>query len=116
MNKEFVPYTESLELKEIGFDEPCLAINNGDKLFYGAFKSTHAYYKEYAVILYQQAFMFFRKKYGLYHIIHCPAKNVANFTITGFNIPSVYSNVELKSYEEAELACLRKLIEIVKAK
>ena len=25
MNKEFVPYEESLALKELGFDEPCLA-------------------------------------------------------------------------------------------
>jgi hypothetical protein len=25
MNKEFVPYTEALPLKELGFDEPCFA-------------------------------------------------------------------------------------------
>jgi hypothetical protein len=25
MNKEFVPYEESLALKELGFDEPCLS-------------------------------------------------------------------------------------------
>ena len=25
MNKEFVPYEEALSLKELGFDEPCLA-------------------------------------------------------------------------------------------
>jgi hypothetical protein len=26
MNKEFVPYTESLALKELGFNEPCFSI------------------------------------------------------------------------------------------
>jgi hypothetical protein len=24
MNKEFVPYEQALQLKELGFDEPCL--------------------------------------------------------------------------------------------
>lgn len=33
MEKEFVPYTESLELKQLGFDEPCLAVFNDSKQF-----------------------------------------------------------------------------------
>jgi hypothetical protein len=91
LHYEFVPYEESLELKELGFDEPCLAINNGDKLFYGAFKNTHEYYKENAVILYQQAFRTLQHA-CLDEIVDC------------------------YSYEEAELACLIKLIEIAKQK
>jgi len=31
MEKEFIPYVEALELKELGFDEPCLATYNIDK-------------------------------------------------------------------------------------
>ena len=44
-----------------------------------------------------------------------------NYTIQQIdNIPSVfgesYHNTEMKTYEEAELECLKKLIEIVKKK
>jgi hypothetical protein len=28
MEKEFLPYTESLELKELGFNEPCFKVGN----------------------------------------------------------------------------------------
>jgi hypothetical protein len=62
----------------------------------------------------QQVFRWFREKYGLYRIIHCPIKDVSIFTITGFDIPSVHSDVKLDTYEEAENACIDKLIEIAK--
>ena len=32
MNKEFIPYEQALELKELGFNEPCLAIYNDSGL------------------------------------------------------------------------------------
>lgn len=119
--KDFTLYPEALALKELGFDERCFGriyadggteqlsypYTNGDQI--GNVTSCSA-------PTYSQAFRFFREKYGLYHIIHCPAKDVAVYTITGFDIPSVHSDVELKSYEEAELGCLKKLIEIVKNK
>ena len=38
MNKEFAPYTEALELKQLGFDKPCFAFwdayNGGAHLFF----------------------------------------------------------------------------------
>lgn len=33
MEKEFVPYEQALALKELGFDEPCLAWHNSKRLF-----------------------------------------------------------------------------------
>jgi hypothetical protein len=63
--------------------------------------------------LYQQAFRWFREVYDMAHeITYAGAKGRYN----AFTDDWVYdSNGELKkfSYEEAELACLRKLIEIV---
>ena len=64
MNKEFIPYEQALELKELGFDE----------------RTLRAYYKESEQLLdigsgnmydtkaplYQQAFRWFREKHGLY--------------------------------------------------
>lgn len=130
--KDFTLYPEALALRELGFDEPCFAFFQVE---YAESKPTmvddeHEYRitgyrtcknseipQHYtSAPTYSQAFRFFREKYELYHIIHCPTKDVAVFTITGFDVPSVHSDVELKSYEEAELACLKKLIEIVKNK
>ena len=129
MNEEFVPYQEALDLKELGFNEPCLTwfimhkSNNIIELVRPYWDREFGYtYNSGLSIdcvlapLYQQAFKFFREKYELYHIIHCPTKDVAAYTITGFDIPSVHSNTELKTYEEAELACLKKLIDVVKNK
>ena len=43
MNKEFIPYEQALELKELGFDEPCMAAYvlgqfyfKGDNYIYGS--------------------------------------------------------------------------------
>lgn len=33
MKKEFVPYELAVKLKELGFDEPCLAVFNESKKF-----------------------------------------------------------------------------------
>lgn len=108
MEKDFAPYEESLELKQLGFDEPCIA--------------THGYLELYIntddghlkAPLYQQAFRFFRDKYGLVMVI----KPIDDKRLElGYNITK--NGLIIKActtYEEAELDCLRKLIEIVKTK
>jgi hypothetical protein len=124
MNKEFVPYAEALVLKELGFDEQCFGFyispksyrrfisdtgNNSDlKNMFGDESQTTP-----TAPLYQQAFRWFREKYGLYDII---SKN--GYMIEG-EINGDFLRItkfSLKSHEEAELDCLRKLIELVKNK
>ena len=127
MKKEFVTYEQALALKELGFDdEPCLAFYDGEgteQIYFNSYRNRtgdfepfikHKRLLWFGAPLKQQVFRWFREKYGLYHIIHCPIKDVSVFTITGFDIPSVHSDVELKSYKEAENACIDKLIEICK--
>ena len=126
LEKEFVPYEQALALKELGFDEPCLAhligfgdgtIENGkyvinyQQVFYpNDFIESDDKAEELGlhpfgicgVPLYQQAFRWFREKYNLkdkygvfpHHTI------MFNYIIEG------------GKEEEAELACLIKLIEI----
>jgi hypothetical protein len=66
---------------------------------------------------FSQSFRFFREKYGLNHEIHYAGKEgeyrafVQNY-IYGNN----GTNPSVLTYEEAELECLRRLIEIVKQK
>jgi len=125
MNKEFIPYEQALELKELGFDEECLGYYNIDpSLKHVPFNPMPPFEHEWCLPapLYQQAFRWFREKYGLayqfqyYHVTKWTFQ-ILEFTeikITPNTLVSETSKV--LTYEEAELACLKKLIEIVKYK
>ena len=136
MEKGFIPYEESLALKELGFDEPCfdyyIPNKNQDpisKIFdnYSLGKhnsNTNTIYKNGIISrpLYQQAFRWFREKYELYS--QTPSTCVEDNDRIFYNSPIydeldniVFESMEqYKTYEEAELKCLKKLIEIVKNK
>jgi hypothetical protein len=117
MEKEFVPYKLAVKLKELGFDEPCMAsrdMNNDENLI--------------QIPLYQQAFRWFREKYGLYTEMHKKFDGIGVSIILSeyrydmrqdkeveYHIPKYFGNI-YRSYEEAELACLEKLIEIIESK
>ena len=136
LDKEFVPYEESLELKELGFDEPCFGFYfiNGNKFDFQFAKlpNNHDFkdspLKEVARPTFSQAFRWFRDNHSYSHSIteHEIIEGQIDFLYIDEN--EEFQNVEwlarvhpsfikaFKSYEEAELACLRKLIEIVKKK
>ena len=110
MKNEFAPYDLALALKELGFDEDvCGYFGKGNKLFI-----VTPEYNDVIKLLkaptYSQAFRWFREKYSLYHII---ALSGDVFLCT-IDISSWTDKT--KTYDEAELACLKKLIEIVKNK
>ena len=110
MIKEFVPYELAVKLKELGFDEPCLTCY--DKLEMIASHSKNVFdYKNYNKSGYMvsrptfsQAFKWFREKYKLHYPIAVS---------DGVWFYDKWSLGVYKTYEEAELACLTKLIEIV---
>ena len=112
MEKEFVPYAESLELKALGFDEDCFGFYERNKeLVIQKCEVTDFHFGSLECLAptFSQSFKFFREKYGLDNAI---LKD--RFVIeTEEDLPNWYYG--FKSYEEAELACLRKLIEIVKS-
>jgi hypothetical protein len=128
MTKEFIPYEQALELKELGFDEPCFGYydikdNNlqlfSDNLQDASCNSDLKYddFKHCTAPLYQQVFRWFREKYSLNHEISYAGKSgqyhafVKEYAYSNNgNNPSVFT------YEEAELECLIKLIEITKTK
>jgi hypothetical protein len=127
MNKEFIPYEQALELKELGFDEKCLSLylDNDKKTMTSSVKGadTNSWLKEHysgyrnsiTAPLYQQAFRWFREKYRLYPEIIYSARDKKWVCQTsdciGFELLGWY-----QTYEEAELECLKKLIEIAKDK
>ena len=112
MNKEFIPYQQALELKELGFNEPCFGKFYFNHLEIGGNWSNDDFKEDPDVFisapLYQQAFRWFREKYGI-HITPNKFDTTTWIAEWGYWESPVYY-----SYEEAELACLNKLIEITK--
>jgi hypothetical protein len=129
MNKEFIPYQQAKELKELGFDEECLGWYPKDTAalsLHGVFigKPSSGSYKllVYAPT-FSQAFHWLLDKHHLYGVVIPTVTMDWTFkTMTvaqGMVEVPPYNHVDACDYssrEEAELACLKKLIEIVKQK
>jgi hypothetical protein len=137
MEKEFIPYEQALALKELGFDEDCVAAYKtnycaGD-LSWGGVNGFVPFYKEQVIKqneskwvkviqapLYQQCFRWFREKYSL-DVTFRKMDYGPESQFTGYYF-SIYKGNELidihgadkkgKLYEDSELECLKKLIEI----
>jgi hypothetical protein len=119
MNKEFIPYQQALELKELGFNEECLGYYNIDpSLNHVYFNLIRPFQHEWCLSapLYQQAFRWFREKHDLVSWIYNGDTRKYFYTILNQSRFVMSENGSAPTYEEAELACLKKLIEIVKNK
>ena len=134
MEKDFVTYEQALALKELGFDEPCWAwwhIEDCDTRFcYSEQRSPIINSRETEIVglpTFSQAFRWFREKHNLYSEINLDSyKEPYSLKVTIKHLDDTntfvdkeyypYSNgigdIDNKKYEEAELACLDKLIEI----
>jgi hypothetical protein len=128
MEKEFVPYELALRMKQLGFDEPCLGFYNKEdrpNLGYctNSFQDDTTLEIKCTAPLYQQAFRWLLDKHYLYGIV-LPTLTM-NWTfktmtvVEGMVEVPPYIHVDTNDYstrEDAELACLEKLIEIVEQK
>jgi hypothetical protein len=110
--KDFIPYEEALELKQLRFDEPCFTWYWDDIGMYNGLElGNHNKHINYvSAPLFSQAFRFFREKYGLHQYV----EYIKTANRYDWWVGHTFNNT--KTYEEAELACLRRLIEIAKAK
>jgi len=121
MTKEFIPYEQALELKQLGFNEQCFAAQKDNIIDYGSEMHSFIYNMDcgdiwVALPLYQQAFRLFREKYDLTGLIHIGSQEFS-FSINqnGHRVSPLKEYLDYNgTYEEAELACVKKLIEIVK--
>ena len=130
MENEFILYEQALELKELGFDEPCFGryyckksysmLNPNSEETELVFEFGQ-YIKQTEITilapLFQQAFRWFREKYQLHSTITSISQESWQWHITkpGESLGKLYDE-DFYTYEEAELACLEKLIEIVEQK
>ena len=129
MKEQFIPYLEALELQELGFDEECLATYHKELHtiipIYGKFTNQDVI----KAPLYQQVFKWFRDEHKAEHTISripqgaVEASNKRNKLLKPYSwyiskedlnpsIPKEGTGFA-DTYEEAELACLKKLIELI---
>ena len=128
MEKEFVTYEIGLELKNLGFNECC----------YGCFSHldnrelrtsrvyTNRVSENIAAPIFSQAFRWFREKYNIDAWVQpfvSEKQNGKPFLPDESYVYYIFKDgvyvddaVNFLNYEEAELACLQKLIEILKTK
>jgi len=120
MEKEFVSYEQAVALRELGFDEECFSFFEEVDVLYnseGTYKYNDNVWEESEVIapLKQQVFRWFRESYRLYSTIIFRVSMEDNneywdWLIKGEEV--VYRH--FNTYEEAENACIDKLIELAK--
>jgi hypothetical protein len=134
--KDSTPYPEAFELKELGFDEPCFGYWYTEQ---EEFKKIDIQLSSIGFLegepdyilapTYSQAFRYFREKYDIHYSIdrecsqhdHKWGYNWSLYNYTGIFDEYLTSHPDApagewvyETYEEAELDCLRKMIEIVK--
>lgn len=135
MEREFVPYVLAVKIKELGFNEPCFSFYMGGFEELGRIKyvnpSNVAETNVLAPTL-SQCFRFFREKYQIFPevLTDCTTEPKFVYTYKTFygnpkdlteqewgweNNIGQYSDL-YRTYEEAELDCLTKLIELVESK
>lgn len=113
MKKEFILYELALKMKQLGFNERCIMHWWKGRLSYyrmGDFSPTHT-----SAPTYSQAFRWFREKYNL-HALIMPKTTPSNTTVYYIYKGKFEENWDncFEAYEEAELACLREMIKLVK--
>ena len=123
MKKYFIPYELAKQLIELGFSEKTFDVYND-----GRFKMDSRHNIPHTKkIIWEQAFEFFREKYNLHPSFTRYKFSSINrepniFThlyeiqIIDENTDKIFLVGDFNTYGEAELDCLKKLIEIVKIK
>ena len=123
MEKEFVPYEQALALKELGFDEHCFGFyNNADGNVWIKHSIEESikniYIGDFQAPTFSQAFRWFRENYEIKSNISF-SRAYSDYRwnyIRPRYIVEFHCYNGFDTYEEAELECLKKLIEIIKSK
>jgi hypothetical protein len=137
MEKEVVPYEESLALAQIGFVQSCWhayhdltfpskedkhKLETVHNLTSYTESCVYQYVNPVLAPTYSQAFRWFRENHNLRCQINYIGGLINKTTWWDISVIGHYNTdpkeweMKYQPYEEAELACLRKLIEIVKTK
>ena len=126
MDKEFVPVRESIEIRNLGFDEPCFKLTlNGiativkEKTSICLPISNSQVNNGVVYPLWQQAFRWFQEVHGLYVEPFVDDDKTFGFLVSYF-IPHGRTDMPIqgrfKTTEERDIACIQFLIKAAKEK
>jgi hypothetical protein len=116
LENEFVPYEQALELKELGFDEPCFGYFDNMIIKGWLFDTNIKTETLLFAPTFSQAFRWFRQRYQLSGLNEIGTQEYSFIVFDEVKDSRKITPSMNGKYEEAELACLKKLIEIVKNK
>jgi hypothetical protein len=112
MEREFISYEQALALKELGFDGETIKVYSTKWVKLMEEEYAVRYDVDYAKApLKQQVFRFFREKYGWYLDLGHSERVDFYYAILKNSEPIEWRN-DYSTYEEAENACIDKLISI----
>ena len=136
--KDVIPYDAALKIKNLGFDEPCIGNyrkvqvtdaktgNSSESVLCLDMMSFTMNFNENnkdtdaSALTFSQAFRFFREKYDLFGCIDLHVSTplhwyvrIDKISINDYVYHSEDDSKYYIKYEDAEIACLMKLIEIV---
>lgn len=121
MNNVFVSYEVASELKELGFDESCFGYYDCERDFKFLPNKSEFLECEFAAPTFSHVFRFFREKYDLFGCIDLHVSTplhwyvrIDKISINDYLYHSEDDSIYYANYEDAELACLKLLIELVK--
>jgi hypothetical protein len=135
MKREFVPFELAVKLKELGFDEPCFGCYTKEGQLSYDFSDNRGighYFQSCVAPTFSQCFKWFREKYQIFPevLTDCTTEPKFVYTYNTFygnpkdlteqewgweNNIGQYSDI-YRTYEDAEIACLENLIELVESK
>jgi hypothetical protein len=126
MQNEFLPYDRALKLKQLGFDEPCFVLykaSNSNQLAYAPHGITtnsqlsQGDSSNIAAPTFQQAFRWFREEHDLhYQLVPFFSDKESHAVDYYLAIAQHRPPIQVNTFEEAELAALDKLIEIIETR
>ena len=125
LEKQFVSYKQSVALKKLEYDEPCLGTFAGESFDLTFEASNDEYFTK--APLKQQVFSWAREKHGLHGWISRQRNGTLYYkwiieeepessTIQVHTNSNQYHGNEEFSFEQAENSCIDKLIKIIKTK
>lgn len=118
MENLFISYEQSKSLKEIGFDKMCFGFYSSSGLALHQCKNSEPWMGNTVVAapLRQQALRWFREKYNYFGLVeggYDNDKNLFTYVIWRKSFDDCIDTY-WETYEEAESACIDKLIELTK--
>lgn len=112
LKEDFLTRLQADAVKELGFFKPCIGVYRDDDVVITVNPKDHYYYEDSAPTK-SQVFRWFREKYD-FDIPYIQKLRKLGVVFYYCQVPNTDISFRVTSYEEAESACIDRLIEIVK--